>query len=196
MRGAHFVKGILVSFNMVPRVSIFLSFATYVYCGNIFTAKQVFIVTTYFNYLYNSMLHSWAEALTSLAECYVSINRIENFLLEPESKLDACMKNGTVQEDDSLLKQSSRNQLEMVDNLNTSLKSMGSSMRLQYVNQRRSQVNEPNGKRGVIFDRVTALWPGHDDRCNMGKCIFVGTSAYKCENYAVFFHPQASKMSV
>lgn len=168
VRGAHFVKGILVSFNMVPRVSIFLSLATYVYCGNVFTAKQVFIVTAYFNYLYNSMLHSWAEALTSLAECYVSINRIETFLLEPESKFEICPKNGIVQEDDTLLKQSNRNNLEMVDNLNTSLKSMGSSMRLQFVNQRRSQVNDTNSKCGVIFDRVTALWPSHDDRCNMG----------------------------
>lgn len=166
VRGSHFIKGILISFNMVSRVSIFLSLASYVFYGNVFTAKQVFIVTSYFNFLYNSMLHNWPMALTSLAECYVSVKRIQSYLLEPESKVTGCPNYD--QELSTLLKKSSRNNLEIVDNLNASARTIGASMKLQCLNQKRIQVNNLNEKLGVVLERVTALWPGHDDKCNMG----------------------------
>ncbi|XP_039444244.1 probable multidrug resistance-associated protein lethal(2)03659 [Culex pipiens pallens] len=87
IRGTLFIRAGLLSFNLVSRLSIFLSLVGYCYFGNVFTAKKVFIVTSYFNLLYSSMLHFWPLALTSVAEGLISIRRIEEFLLLPERKL-------------------------------------------------------------------------------------------------------------
>lgn len=87
IRGTLFIRAGLLSFNLVSRLSIFLSLVGYCYFGNVFTAKKVFIVTSYFNLLYSSMLHFWPLALTSVAEGFVSIRRIEEFLLLPERKM-------------------------------------------------------------------------------------------------------------
>ncbi|XP_058839982.1 ATP-binding cassette sub-family C member 4-like [Topomyia yanbarensis] len=87
IRGTLFIRAGLLSFNLVSRLSIFLSLVGYCYSGNVFTAKQVFIVTSYFNLLYSSMLHFWPLSLTSVAEGLISIRRIEEFLLLPERKM-------------------------------------------------------------------------------------------------------------
>ncbi|XP_053685764.1 probable multidrug resistance-associated protein lethal(2)03659 [Sabethes cyaneus] len=87
IRGTLFIRAGLLSFNLVSRLSIFLSLVGYCYSGNVFTAKQVFIVTSYFNLLYSSMLHFWPLSLTSVAEGLISIRRIQEFLLLPERKM-------------------------------------------------------------------------------------------------------------
>ncbi|XP_055536617.1 probable multidrug resistance-associated protein lethal(2)03659 isoform X2 [Wyeomyia smithii] len=87
IRGTLFIRAGLLSFNLVSRLSIFLSLVGYCYSGNVFTAKQVFIVTSYFNLLYSSMLHFWPLSLTSVAEGLISIRRIQEFLLLPEKKI-------------------------------------------------------------------------------------------------------------
>ncbi|XP_035890492.1 uncharacterized protein LOC118502378 [Anopheles stephensi] len=86
IRGTLFIRAGLLSFNLVSRVAIFLSLVAYVLYGNVFTAKRVFIVTSYFNWLYSSMLHFWPLALTSVHEGLVSIRRIQDFLLLDERK--------------------------------------------------------------------------------------------------------------
>lgn len=57
-----------------------------------FTARKVFIVTAYFNFLYSSVLHFWPLAISSVAEGFVSIQRVQDFLLLPENK-DAILLN-------------------------------------------------------------------------------------------------------
>lgn len=86
IRGTLFIRGTLLSFNIISRFSIFVSLITYVYFGNVFTARKVFIVTSYFNFLYSSVLHFWPLAISSVAEAFVSIQRVQDFLLLPESK--------------------------------------------------------------------------------------------------------------
>lgn len=86
IQSSLYIRGIVLSFKIVCRFSTFLSLATYVYSGNVFTAHQVFIVTSYFNHLYLTMLHLWPISLTFVGEAYVSIRRIQSFLLLPEGK--------------------------------------------------------------------------------------------------------------
>lgn len=86
LRGLFVIRGILFSFSIISRISIFLSLVAYVYCGNVFTSRQVFVVTSYFNFLYDSMLYFWTVALATISECLVSVKRIEDFLLLPEDK--------------------------------------------------------------------------------------------------------------
>lgn len=84
VRGTLLVKGMLMSFNVVSRMAIFLSLVSFVFFGNVFNARQVFIVTTYFNFLYDSMVFYWPLAIASWTESRVGLRRIEEFLLLPE----------------------------------------------------------------------------------------------------------------
>lgn len=86
LRGLFVIRGFLLCFTIISRIAIFLSLITYVYCGNIFTSRQVFVVTSYYNFLYDSMLYFWTVSLSSLSECIVSMKRIEQFLMMPEDK--------------------------------------------------------------------------------------------------------------
>lgn len=86
IRAIFIIRGVLSSFSIISRFAIFLTLITYICFGNIFTTRQVFVVTSCFNFLYDSMLYYWTVAGTSLAECYVSVTRIEEFLLQSEQK--------------------------------------------------------------------------------------------------------------
>lgn len=86
IRGSLFIRGTVISFNIISRVSIFVSLASYVYFGNVFTARKVYIVTSYFNFLYFSLLHYWPLGISTVSETRISIGRIQEFLLQPESK--------------------------------------------------------------------------------------------------------------
>lgn len=159
IRGTMIIRGILLSFNIISRFSIFLSLASYVYFGNVFTARQVFIVTAYFNFLYDSMLHFWPIALTSVAECYVSIKRIEQFLLLPEDKKAAQNKNVSSHAVESApayitntlagMGKEHRNMAFVPDVLNTG-KSVPTYPRFMR--------NESAATKGVSFKNVTAMW--------------------------------------
>lgn len=81
VRARLLMRGILLSFNVASKIAIFLSLVTFVYYGNVFTAKQVFMVTSYFNALYDSMLHFWPLAITSWTECNIAFLRVESVLL-------------------------------------------------------------------------------------------------------------------
>lgn len=86
IKGGAYVRATLLSFFMVSRVSIFLSLISYVYFGNVITARKVFITTSYFNVLNESMVHFWPLAITFVSEGYISVQRVLEFLMISENK--------------------------------------------------------------------------------------------------------------
>lgn len=86
IKGGAYVRATLLSFFMVSRISIFLSLVSYVYFGNIITARKVFIATSYFNVLNESMVHFWPLAITFVSEGYISVQRVLEFLMISEEK--------------------------------------------------------------------------------------------------------------
>lgn len=86
IRGGAYVRAALLSLFMVSRVSIFLTIVSYVLMGNVLTARKVFIVTSYFSILNDSMVHFWPMALTICAEGYISTRRVLEFLMLSEKK--------------------------------------------------------------------------------------------------------------
>lgn len=100
IRGTLFIRATLVSFKILSRVAIFLALCSYVYCGNVFTASKVFIVTSYFNFLYSSVLLFWPMSVQNIAEASVSFRRIQEFLLMPEDKRE-CLKSRAKQPTDA-----------------------------------------------------------------------------------------------
>lgn len=141
IRGVFIIRGVLCSFSIISRLSIFLTLASYVCFGNVFTPRQVFVVTSCFNFLYDSMLYFFTVALTSFAECFVSIQRIEDFLLMPECKTSKSEKiNIEFSSDNS-------NPLEKISKL---------------ASQKKIEINEYSKAKCIIFKNVTAKWSANN----------------------------------
>lgn len=151
------IRGILMSFDIVSRFAIFLSLASYVYFGNVFTSSQVFIVTSYFNFLYDSMLLYLPIAITSTAECFVSAKRVEDFLLLPEEKEIATpleMLNVNALKANGYLPNKLRNMMSkplVPDFLPNGLSDQPKFGKVV-------TIRENDSEKCVIFNRVTAIW--------------------------------------
>lgn len=153
IRAIFIIRGVLGSFSIVSRFAIFLTLITYICFGNIFTTRQVFVVTSCFNFLYDSMLYYWTVAGTSLAECYVSMTRIEEFLLQPEQKPPATKSHHYNYAFDS-------------DKILGTKIILPSAMAQPIV-----EFNETAAEPSVIFDNVTAKW-NNESHCGPKKMTF------------------------
>lgn len=111
-RKSLFARGVLIVNDMFANVAIFLSLVTYVYFGNAFAARQAYVVTVYMNMVFNLAMFFWSLAIQLSAEALVSVRRVEEFLLLPESKADAEVltpqrksqtENGTAKEEQALM---------------------------------------------------------------------------------------------
>lgn len=151
IRGTLIVRSILVSFNIVSRVAIFLSLVTYAYYGNALYAKQVFIITTYYNFLYDTMLHFWPESLATLGEAYIGLRRFEEFLLMPESRDEP--------------KKGCENFNYTKDCLT---KDMPKTKEFAGFVSGRYQNEEPRSQIGITFQNVSAYWASDIEGVNTG----------------------------
>lgn len=50
------LRATIISLVIVPKISVFLSLISYVYFGDVITARKVFVVSSYFNFLEISMV--------------------------------------------------------------------------------------------------------------------------------------------
>lgn len=92
IRGTAYIRATITSFAMISKISIFLSLASYVYFDNVITARNVFIVSSYFNLLNWSMVYFWPVAITHVAEAYISAKRVQEYLLKSEEKPKMAVK--------------------------------------------------------------------------------------------------------
>lgn len=178
IRGTLFIRGTLLSFNIISRFSIFISLVTYVYFGNVFTARKVFIVTSYFNFLYSSVLHFWPLAITSVAETFVSIKRIQDFLTLPETKQDMYNSYDNDNELEKLLRKTmSKKKLKQINTRKLrDYKENGGAVVIkeQLVENRilgERTFNDDGDKKGIVFKNGTARWLQEAKGSNIGKNI-------------------------
>ncbi|XP_058839991.1 ATP-binding cassette sub-family C member 4-like [Topomyia yanbarensis] len=82
LRGSAYVKSTLFALRIIPKISIFLSLIAYVYTGHALTAMRVYMLISFFSVIHHSMVEFWPLAVTSCAEAWVSLKRIQEFLLE------------------------------------------------------------------------------------------------------------------
>lgn len=134
------MRGILCSFSIISRFAIFLTLIVYICCENVFTTRQVFVVTSCFNFLYDSMLYYWTVAASLLAECYVSMTRIEEFLLQPEQKV-------------TITKSHHYNHA-----LHSNILGRNKILPYAVAQQRIVDFNEKSKEPSIVFDCVTAKW--------------------------------------
>ncbi|EDW56607.1 probable multidrug resistance-associated protein lethal(2)03659 [Drosophila sechellia] len=84
LRGSMSIYAALQCTNMISKISLFLSLVAYVYVGDLVTAKKVFILSSYYGLLNDSLLHYWPMAITTWAQTLVSARRVVEFLLQVE----------------------------------------------------------------------------------------------------------------
>lgn len=82
LRGSAIIKSALFALRIVPKVSIFLTLVAYVYFGNALTARRVYMLISFFSVIHHSMVEFWPLAVTSAAEGWISLKRIQQFLFE------------------------------------------------------------------------------------------------------------------
>lgn len=88
IRATSIIRGIIGSFIMfTTRISIFISVLAFVLLGGNITAQQVFVITSYYNILRQTMTVFFPQGIALVAEAQVSINRLEKFLLYDETQL-------------------------------------------------------------------------------------------------------------
>lgn len=83
------IRSTLLSFEVLSKVAIFLSLISYVLMGNALTAQKAFIVIALLDYIHRSMIFYWPDAIMYPSEAYVSVKRIEEFLLHNIDRRDA-----------------------------------------------------------------------------------------------------------
>jgi ABC-type multidrug transport system fused ATPase/permease subunit len=78
----YYIRATLLSLVFLPTLAVFATFVTYVSMGNTITAVKAFVTIAYFNYVRASLVEFWPMAVTSVAEGWVSMQRVEEFLAQ------------------------------------------------------------------------------------------------------------------
>ncbi|ALC42695.1 CG10505 [Drosophila busckii] len=84
IRGSMSIYAALQCTNMISKVSLFLSLVAYVYTGDVVTAQKVFVLSSYYSLLNDSLLHFWPLAITTWAQTVVSARRVLQFLQQTQ----------------------------------------------------------------------------------------------------------------
>lgn len=95
------------------------------------------------------MLHLWPLALTSCAECYVGLKRIEEFLLMAENR-----------KQENLVGHHNLTYLKDIE--------LNDINKMSEAAANRIQVNEQTRQTSVSFDKVCAFWSANDEATNTG----------------------------
>ncbi|XP_044268134.1 probable multidrug resistance-associated protein lethal(2)03659 [Tribolium madens] len=94
IRASSYLKAINVSFIIfLNRTSIYLCVLTYVLTGNTLSAGYVYVVTSYYGILRQSLTMFLPRGITLLAETNVSVKRIQKFLSYDEIKPEESVPN-------------------------------------------------------------------------------------------------------
>lgn len=130
----------------------------------------MFIVTSYFNFLYSSVLHFWPLAVSSWAEVFVSIKRVQDFLLLPEDK-DTINKYRADDDDNELakllkVKMSNGHDTKVNGELIENVKNL--RIMNGHGNVCRRIVVESSNIKGITFVNATARWLRQSSGSNTG----------------------------
>ncbi|XP_048482044.1 ATP-binding cassette sub-family C member 4 [Plutella xylostella] len=82
IRATSYIRGVLTSFIMfTTRICLFFSILAFVLEYNVISAKQVFVVTSFYNILRQTMTVFFPQGIATVAEAAISIKRLQSFML-------------------------------------------------------------------------------------------------------------------
>lgn len=86
IRATSYIRGVLTSFIMfTTRISLFFSILFYVLTGHNVTAEKVFVVTSYYNILRQTMTVFFPQGIAQVAEANISVQRLQKFMMYEET---------------------------------------------------------------------------------------------------------------
>lgn len=87
IKKSSWLRAVMIScVKLNTKVAIFLSIISFISFGNDLTAAKVFVIFSYYDILKYSLVDFLPLAITFTLEAYVSVQRIQEFLLLPEVK--------------------------------------------------------------------------------------------------------------
>ncbi|RZC40224.1 multidrug resistance-associated protein, partial [Asbolus verrucosus] len=93
IRSRGYLLGLVYCFEMfITRVSIFVSILGYILLGQFITAKKMFVMIAIYAVLRPIITTIFSLGINSIAEVYVSVQRIQTFLSLEEQKLEEFVK--------------------------------------------------------------------------------------------------------
>ncbi|XP_043284650.1 probable multidrug resistance-associated protein lethal(2)03659 [Venturia canescens] len=85
IKSTSYIRGVIMSFIIfTTRLSLFVTVLAYVLDDKHITAEKVFILTAYYNILRQTMTVFFPQGITQVAEAFVSIKRLQNFMMFEE----------------------------------------------------------------------------------------------------------------
>jgi ATP-binding cassette subfamily C (CFTR/MRP) protein 4 len=78
----YYIRATLLSLTFLTSLAVFATLVTYVLMGNEINSQKTFVTIAYFNLVRASLVEFWPMAVTSVAEGWVSLKRVEEFLSE------------------------------------------------------------------------------------------------------------------
>ncbi|XP_046392416.1 ATP-binding cassette sub-family C member 4-like [Ischnura elegans] len=89
IRKSSYIRGFFLSFLMfTTRAAVFFTVLAYSLLGNLVVAEKVFVMTSYYNILRQTMTVFFPQGIGQLAETLVSVGRLQKFLLYEENVLE------------------------------------------------------------------------------------------------------------
>ncbi|XP_060519010.1 probable multidrug resistance-associated protein lethal(2)03659 isoform X2 [Cylas formicarius] len=91
------MRGIYLGFIMYStRMAIFASILAYVLFGNYITAEKVFVLTSFYNILRQTMTVFFPQGISQVAEAAVSIRRLNKFMLYEETEIAKAIRSAEI----------------------------------------------------------------------------------------------------
>ncbi|RLU20388.1 hypothetical protein DMN91_006997 [Ooceraea biroi] len=82
---SSYIRGIYMTFNLfTTRMALYCTFISMLLLGEEVTADKIFVVSSYFNILAQTMTGMFVRGFAELAECNVGIRRLQHFLQHEE----------------------------------------------------------------------------------------------------------------
>ncbi|PSN47509.1 hypothetical protein C0J52_02251 [Blattella germanica] len=152
---ASYVRGLFQSFEKFSsKVAIFVSIVMYAAIGNRITAEKMFVVTGFVNILFKAMTDYFPRSVSQIAECIVSVKRIQKFLMHGEIVTATPSK---LSIEDGTMKNYSKDKYNFhVDNADNNVKELG--IALENKTKNGTEMADIVNKVGIRVSNITAKW--------------------------------------
>ncbi|CAG2057728.1 unnamed protein product [Timema podura] len=157
IRATSYIRGIILSFIMfTTRISIFLSILAYVLLGNNITAEKVFVLTSYYNILRQTMTVFFPQGITQVAEARVSVQRLQKFLLYEETQIQRPISSATDKSDKNNGVSNKKKRTDKVSDVAEKVSEKSSL--LERHDSSTGGESYPGGEVGIRVVEATARW--------------------------------------
>lgn len=88
VKKTSYLRGLFMTFFLfTTRVALYCTIVSMMMFGQPITSDKIFVFTSFYNVLSNSMTAMFVRGFAELAECKVSVNRLQSFLMLDEFRV-------------------------------------------------------------------------------------------------------------